>query len=132
LVNFATIGLPQAAIVVIAMRRSFISSRPDVAQRYVDSIVEGTAVFRRNRTLGLKEIGTILKSDDQVGIAAAYDYTNTDVIMPLDPTPKVELFKPLQDTLCNSRKIEAACNMDLSKVIEPSLVQSAVKRGLNK
>ncbi|HTE86256.1 MAG TPA: ABC transporter substrate-binding protein [Dehalococcoidia bacterium] len=132
LVNFATIGLPPAAIVVIAMKRSFITSRPDIAQRYIDSIVEGTVAFRRNRALGLKQIGTILKSDDQVGIAAAYDYVNTDVIMPLDTTPKAELFKPLQDTLCNSRKIEAACSMDLSKVIEASLVQSSVKKGLAK
>jgi ABC-type nitrate/sulfonate/bicarbonate transport system substrate-binding protein len=132
LANFATIGLPPAAIVVICMQRSFISSHRDVAQRYVDSIVQGTVLFRRNRALALKQIGIILKSDDQTGIADAYDYVNTDVIMPLDPTPKPELFKPLQDTLCNSRKIEAACSFDLSKLLDPSLAQDSIKRGLNK
>jgi len=132
LANFATIGLPPAAIVTICMQRSWMSSHQDVAQRYVDSIVQGTVVFRHNRTLGLKEVGTVLKSDDQTGIADAYDYINTDVVMPLDPTPKPELFKPLQDTLCNSRKIEAACSYDLTKMLDPSFVQSAIKRGLNK
>jgi NitT/TauT family transport system substrate-binding protein len=132
LVNFATIGLPPAAIVTICMQRSWLSSHTDAAQRYVDSFIQGTVLFRHDRTVGLKEVGTILKSDDQKGIADAYDYVNTDVIMPLDPTPKPEWFKPLQDTLCNSRKIEAACNYDVSKCLEPSLVQSAVKRGINK
>lgn len=132
LVNFATMGLPPAAIVMVAMKRSFITSQRDVAQRYVDSMVQGTVAFRRNRQLGLKQVSTILKSDDQTGVAAAYDYVNTDVIMPLDTTPKPELFKPLQDTLCNSRKIESACNYDLSRLVDQSLIQSSIKRGLAK
>lgn len=132
LLDFAGMGLPGAATVGMSMRRSFIAAHHDVAQRYVDSIIEGTVVFRRNRTLGLRLIGTILKTDDQAGIAAYYDYVNSDTIMPLAPVPKAELFKPLQDTLCNSRKIEAACNFDLNKAVDPSLVESAVKRGLNK
>jgi len=132
LVDFANMGLPQAATVGIATRRSFIAAHTDVVQRYIDSIVAGTVLFRRDKALGLKEIAVILKNDDQPGLNASYDYVNSDLIMPLAPTPKPELLKPLQDTLCNGRNIAAACNFDLTKAVDTSFVDSAVKRGLAK
>lgn len=132
LLDFANMGLPPAATVTIATTRSYIAAHADVVQRYIDSIIEGTVLFRHDKALALKEMAAILKSDDQVGLNANYDYVNSDIIMPLAPTPKPELFKPLQDTLCNSRKIEAACNFDLTKVVDSSFVDSAVKRGLTK
>jgi NitT/TauT family transport system substrate-binding protein len=132
LVDFADMGLPAAATVGIATRRSYIAAHADIVQRYIDSIVEGTVLFRHDRALALKEIAVILKSNDQVGLAANYDYVNSDTIMPLAPTPKPEFFKPLQDTLCNGNKIAAACSFDLTKVVDTSFVDSAVKRGLTK
>jgi ABC-type nitrate/sulfonate/bicarbonate transport system substrate-binding protein len=132
LVDFAEMGLPPAATVAIATRRSYITAHSDVVQRYIDSIIEGTVLFRRNRALAVTDIGVILKSDDQAGIAANYDYVNSDTIMPLAPAPKPELMKPLQDTLCNGRKIEAVCNFDLTKSVDTTFVDNAVKRGLTK
>ena len=132
LVDFASLGLPPAATVATSMRRSFIAARHDVAQKYVDSLVQGTALFRKDRAVGLKALATAYKSDDQAGLAAAYDYTNRDATLPLEPLPKSEQFQALQDVLCKSRKIEAACSFDLTKAYDASLVQSAVKRGLAK
>jgi len=128
LYDLGALKLP-ASQTVIAVTRSFLGSRRDVAQRVIDSVVTGTAHLRRDRALAIATLKKWLKSNDDRAMAAAYDKYALPVI-PVLPFPTVEQFKDSQNAL--GAKNAQVLSYELSKLLEPALVQSAADRGADK
>ena len=129
LFDFATLNLEYCNS-VITLQRSYLASHRDLVQRYIDSMIVGIARYKQDKPTSLQELAKLYQTDDQVGLNVAYDYYTQDSVMPRLPYPKPEQFKISLDVLC--KKVQNACNYDVSKVLDTSFVQSAANRGLDK
>lgn len=110
----------------IYFQRSFVASRRDVAQKVVDSVVQSIAAIKRDRTQSIAVMRQRLKSDDEPGLNAAYEFFSKE--FPSLPYPKPEYFAEAITTL--GKNNEKMRNFDVSKVLDQSFVQSAADRGL--
>ncbi|HEY8693140.1 MAG TPA: ABC transporter substrate-binding protein [Chloroflexota bacterium] len=127
LFNTAAAKLP-AASNCIYTPRSYASSQHDIVQHYVDSLVESVARNTVDKPLAVAAIKKNLKVDDKAA-EATYEYYKSGVF-PALPFPKVEYFADVKATL--GQKNPKALDFDVSKVVDPSFVQSAADHGLDK
>ncbi len=128
LLDLAALGLPAASQSQVS-RRSYVAANHDVAQRYVDSIVEAIALARRDRDLTVEVLKKYYRSTDDQVMGQTYDYYVGRVIPSL-PYPKAEQFKDAQAVLGASN--EQVRQFDLDQLLDPSFVQSAADRGLDR
>jgi NitT/TauT family transport system substrate-binding protein len=128
LVNMAAEKLPNANGSTIG-QRSWINANKAVVQRYVDSLVIADQRIRKDKPGTIKIMEKYLKSEDERGMSAAYDFYVNDVY-PTAPYPTPEQFADSITEL--SKKNPALKNFDVSKILDRSFVQSAVDRGLTK
>jgi hypothetical protein len=70
-----------------------------------------------------------LDESDQTLVGRTYDYF-VQTVTPSQPYPRPEQFADVLAAL--AQRNEAARSIDLNKVLDPSFVQSAVDRGLDK
>ncbi|HLQ35483.1 MAG TPA: ABC transporter substrate-binding protein [Chloroflexota bacterium] len=110
-------------------RRSYINSNREAVQKYVDSLVQSIARVKKDKPFAVSVLKKYFKSEDDNAMSVAYDYAVSKVI-PSQPIPKPEQLKDAQDVI--AQKNEKAKGVDLSKLVDPSFVQSAVERGLDK
>lgn len=115
---------------VVEMKRSYVEANHALVQNYVDSIIEATFLFRKDKEASLQELAKIYKGNDTAGYTVAYDYYSQPNVTVVPPTPKPEYFKSAIEILC--KKEPKACNYDASKIVDESFVQNAVSRGLTK
>ncbi len=128
LYDLGALNLP-ASQTVVAVPRSLIASRRDVVQRLVDSIVAATVRMRKDRAFAVATLRKWLKSNDDRAMSATYEKYAVPLI-PVLPFPKVEQFRDSQETLgAKNEKVKA---YDLTRLLDPSFVQSAADRGLDK
>ena len=113
----------------LVMQRSFLTGNRDVVQRVVDSVVQATARIKQDKAFSVDIMKKHLKSDDDVGMSAAYDFYAAKVFPSL-PFPKPEYFQEAVATL--SQKNDKIKNFDINTALDQSLVQSAADRGLDK
>jgi NitT/TauT family transport system substrate-binding protein len=111
------------------VRRSYINSNRDVVQKYVDSLVQGIARDKKDKPFAVNVLKKYFKSDDDNAMGVAYDYAINKVI-PSQPFPKAEQLKDAKDVI--AQKNPKVADLDLTKLVDPSFVQSAVDRGLDK
>lgn len=111
----------------IVVQRSYLSSHHDVMQRYIDSVVQGMVRMRQDRAFSIDVLKKYFQSDDQAAMEAAYDY-HVQKVYPQVPTLSASQFEDSVTQL--SQENPRIKDVDLSKVIDNSLVQSAVDRGL--
>lgn len=110
--------------------RAWLNTHHDQAQGLVDSLVQATALLRRDRTFGVSAIEQYVQYD-QATAEDAYDYFyTTDVLTPRLPYPDVEQFTDTQKQLGQTN--EAVQSYDVTKLLDRSFVQSAADRGLDK
>jgi NitT/TauT family transport system substrate-binding protein len=111
----------------IVVQRSWLKANRDVAQRYIDSLVEAAARSRQDKQLAIKVLQKYLNTDDQRSLEATYDFFVGSVI-PSYPTVSTGQFADTIAQLAstNSRVKE----FDLSSILDNSLVQSAIDRNL--
>ena len=128
LYDLAALNLP-ASQTVIAVQRSLLTSKREVVQRFVDSVVTATARIRKDRSFSIATLKKWLKSTDDRAMTATYEKYAVPII-PTLPYPKAEQFKDSQETL--GAKNDKVKTFDLSKLLDPSFVQSAADRGLDK
>ena len=102
--------------------RAYVTAHKDVAQAYVNSIIEGIAKLKADRTLAISVLGKRIKSDDQQAMGVAYDFY-TKEIFPTYPEPKTELFQDAIDGL--SKEDPKIKSFDPNKIVEPSFVKNA-------
>jgi NitT/TauT family transport system substrate-binding protein len=112
----------------IYFQRPFVTSQHQTAQKFVDSIVQSIAKIKQDRAQSVSLMKKYLKSDDDAGMNAAYDFYSKE--FPALPYPKLEYFKEAVTTLGSNN--EKMANFDVSKVLDQSFVQSAADRGLDK
>ena len=129
LFDFTNLNLPNAQA-CISTTRTYINAHREAVQAYIDSIVEGNVQFKKDRTVALQELGKVYKTDDQAGLSLAYDFYKAENAMPALPYPKLDALQATRDSLCKTNS--QICSVDISKVVDPSFVQSASDRGLGK
>jgi NitT/TauT family transport system substrate-binding protein len=126
---FDPAGIPFAAASTV-MPKAWIAANRDVAQRYVDSIIQSIARQKKDKAGTIAAMKDFLGVSDQQVLEVTYDYFSQDKITLSQPYPKAELFAIQLEQI--AKQNAAAKGFDISKVIDPSLVDSAVKRGLDK
>jgi NitT/TauT family transport system substrate-binding protein len=128
LAKMADLNLPTTATAIV-VTRAFVTANRAVVQRYVDSIVEAIAKARADRAGTIAALKKYLKSEDDKGMQAAYDwYVGTVLKDP--PTPTAAQLAGIQDVV--SKFNEKVKTVDPAKIIDDSFVKSALDRGLLK
>ena len=128
LFDLAQLKLP-AAQTVIAVRASWLAGHHDVAQRYVDSIVQAIARAKKDKAFAVGVMKKYFKSDDEQAMSIAYDFFMSQVTPSL-PYPKAEQFADSQHFLGQNNK--RVHDYPISKLINDSFMRSAANRGLDK
>ncbi|HLY79240.1 MAG TPA: ABC transporter substrate-binding protein [Caulobacteraceae bacterium] len=118
-----------AANSTIDMTRSYLSQNHDVAQAFIDSIVLATARARADKPFTVNVLKKYYKSDDTDAMNLAYDFWMGEVIPSL-PYPKVEQFADAKAE--QAKTTPSVANLDVPKLLDPSFVQSAADRALDK
>jgi NitT/TauT family transport system substrate-binding protein len=126
--DFAKEGGAYAGDVTV-VRRDYLNQHRDVVQKYIDSMVQGVARFKADRTFAIQVARKYLDEPDEQLVGRTYDYF-AQTVTPSQPFPKPEHFVELLAAL--ARRNENAKGVDLNKVLDQSLVQSAIERGLDK
>lgn len=121
-------GVPFAAASTV-MQKSWIASNHSVAQRYVDSIVQAIARIKHDKPFTIQVLRDFLGSPPDDVLNVTYDYYVQDKIVPPLPFPKAEYYSIQLDQISKSN--DAAKNFDLTKLVDPSFVESAATRKLN-
>jgi NitT/TauT family transport system substrate-binding protein len=124
LYDLAAQKLPSVGTAVV-VQRSWLNGNKDVAQRYIDSLVQAVAKSRSNKELAMTVLQKYLKNDDQRALGVTYDFFVGQV------TPQYPLIKPEQFT--DALKYLSASNekikdFDLSTILDNSFAQSAFDR----
>src|SRR5579864_7288581 len=126
--DFAPNAGPYAGDLVVVKRDNLKQNR-DVVQRYVDALVQGIARFKADRASAIQIDKKYLEETDDALVARTYDYFIQSVT-PSQPFPRPEQFPEVIAAL--GKNNEAIKNLDVTSALDPSLVQSAVDRGLDK
>jgi NitT/TauT family transport system substrate-binding protein len=128
LLDLADLKLPSASTGVV-VQGAWLTSHRAEAQKYMDSIISSIARLRKDKPFALDVLRKYLKLDDQRLLEATYDaYVGKS--LPSLPYPKPELFG---DSIAQlSEKNPKAKTYDLNKLLDPSFVQSAADRGIDK
>ncbi|HTE86057.1 MAG TPA: ABC transporter substrate-binding protein [Dehalococcoidia bacterium] len=120
----------QFALQVLVLQRSYLASHRDVAQRFVDAFVEAVARERADKAFTIEVIKKYIQVDDAPTLNAIYDAYSKDSVAPVYPFPKPEGFAiPLDEVI---KRDEKAKGFDVTKSLDPSLVQSAFDRKVGK
>jgi NitT/TauT family transport system substrate-binding protein len=126
LFNIADLGIPTANATIVA-QRSWINDHKDLFQAWNDSIVEAIALARAHPEVGLPVMKDFLQSDDDELMRETYDFW-INTVLKEPPALSPNQFSDTIDALsANNPKIK---EVDVSRMIDTSFIQSAVDRGL--
>ncbi len=128
LLDMAAQKIP-AANSTIVVSRAYLGGHKDLAQAYIDSIVQGTARARADKAATVNALKKYYKSDDTRAMEAAYDFWVGEVIPPLPFARPEQFAQTQQDMAKDNPKVK---DLDVAKLIDSSFVQSAASRGLDK
>jgi NitT/TauT family transport system substrate-binding protein len=128
LAKMADLNLPTAATTIV-VTRAYVNSNKAVVQRYVDSIVQAIAKARADRPGTIAALKKYLKSEDDKGMQAAYDwYVGTVLKDP--PIPTAAQLAGIQEVVAKFN--DKVKSVDPAKIVDDSFVKSALDRGLLK
>jgi len=128
LYDLAAQKLPSANTAVV-VQGTYITQNREVVQRYVDSLTQAIVRERNDKAFALTVLQKYLKTDDQKALNAAYDFYSKSV---LPQTPEVRPDHFADSVITLGATNEKVKSFDLSKLLDNSFVQDAVKRGLDK
>jgi NitT/TauT family transport system substrate-binding protein len=126
LFDLAALKLPAANTVLVG-QRAWVGANHDTVQRVVDSLVQAIARIRADKPLAVSVLKKYYQSDDDEAMSGTYDFFSHEVL-PAIPLPAAEQFNDALTIL--GEKNERIKSIDVSKLIDPSFVRSAVDRGL--
>jgi len=119
----------QTTATAIVVTRSYVVANRAVVQRYVDSIVQAIAKARADRPGTIAALKKYLKSEDDKGMQAAYDwYVGTVLKDP--PLPTAAQLAGIQEVVAKFN--DKVRTVDPAKIVDDSFVKSALDRGLLK
>lgn len=128
LFDLAGLKLPAANTVLVG-QRSWVTANRETTQKFVDSIVMAISRMRADKPFTVEVLKKYFQSEDDEAISGAYDFFTREVT-PAVPMPKPEQFADAMAILGDSN--EKVRSVDVSRIIDPSFIQSAVDRGLSK
>jgi NitT/TauT family transport system substrate-binding protein len=128
LFDMSKLGLPGSTVVLV-VQRTYLNQHRDVVQRFVDGVVEALAREKQDRPNSVKLLEKYLQTQDEAGMNAAFDYYMQNVL-PALPFPKIEQFGDAQRTTAAVNP--KAGDVRIESFLDPSFVQSAADRGLDK
>ncbi len=128
LFDMTTLRIPNAQG-VIATSRAYAKDRPDVIQRFMDSLIESIARSKNDRAGSLPVLKAQLKLEDDAIVAATYDFFIGEVV-PNVPTPTAAQFADGISIL--SRQNDKLRGFDVARFIDTSYLDNSLKRGLHK
>ena len=126
--ELSTTKLP-AATQVETVLRPYVTAHRDVVQAYMDSIIEGVAAAKADRTQTVSVLEKSYKSSDDKAMNAAYDFY-TGSVLPALPFPKPDQFADAQALLGATN--DQVRQYKIDSLLDPSFVQDAANRGLGK
>jgi ABC-type nitrate/sulfonate/bicarbonate transport system substrate-binding protein len=126
--ELSTTKLP-AATQVETVLRPYVTAHRDVVQAYMDSIIEGVAAAKADRTQTVSVLEKSYKSSDDKAMNAAYDFY-TGSVLPALPFPKPDQFADAQALLGATN--DQVRRYKIDSLLDPSFVQDAANRGLGK
>ncbi len=128
LYDLASQKLPSANTSVVVTRK-FMTENKAVVQRYVDALVLGIKKMKADRDFGIATLKKYFKSTDDKAMGATYDFY-AKLVTATQPFARPEMFADAQTILGATNA--AVKSYDVTKMLDTSLVQSAVDRGLDK
>jgi NitT/TauT family transport system substrate-binding protein len=131
LANFDKLGVEYPYTSVVLMRQT-VAKNPDLVERFLRCIVEGTYIFKTNKTKTLAVFKRYMKgADDDI---LEQTYQNTRATLEDAPHPSVQVVKVALDML--SLQYPQAKQTDANLIVEPSFMKkiedSGFVRGLYK
>jgi NitT/TauT family transport system substrate-binding protein len=126
LFDLAQKKLPAASNAIV-VKRDWLASHRDTAQRYIDGTIQGVAREKKDKAAGIASLKKWLKLDDQEALNQTWDYYANQVHT-TQPYPVREQFVDAQTVL--GKKNPKILNYDLSNLLDASLVKSAVDRNV--
>ncbi|HLY67222.1 MAG TPA: hypothetical protein VKU60_16920, partial [Chloroflexota bacterium] len=126
--DLAADKIPNAQNTVTVTGTWLKSNRP-IAQKLVDSLVQGLARVKHDKAFTEQVMRKYLKLDDQNALDVTYDYFATEV---WPDYPHVTADQLADGKAELSKKNDKLKNFDVSKMIDDSFVQDAEKRGVAK
>jgi NitT/TauT family transport system substrate-binding protein len=128
LFDMASLKLPTVNNGVV-VQRSYLQAHRDVLQRYIDALVQGIARMKKDKPFTIGVLQKYLKVDDEQELSTTYDYATTNLF----PSQPYVTTDQLNDTVQVLGKNNARVrSVDLNRMIDNSLVRSAVSRHLDK
>ncbi|HYY53885.1 MAG TPA: ABC transporter substrate-binding protein [Candidatus Dormibacteraeota bacterium] len=128
LFDMAAQKLPSANTAVV-VKKTWLDQNKDVAQRYIDAIVQAWAREKKDKEFSVTVLKKYYKSTDDQAMTEAYEFFSGRVASQ-PPLASPANFKDAQETLgAKDPKVKA---FDVSKMIDNSFVQNALDRGLDK
>ena len=112
----------------ITAKRAWLSANRDVAQRYIDSLVETISLLKSDKAGAEDVLKKELKIDDQKTLDGTYDASTK--LFPSLPYARTEHFADSLKVL--TPKNPKLANFDVAKILDESFVKSAGDRGLAK
>lgn len=126
LFDLSDLDLP-ASTAVMAARRTDLAERRPLLQAFVDAMVEAIALQRRDPERAQAVLGRWLKTDDREALAEAWSFYIEKV---LSPIPRLEVDQLEAARLLLGAQSPRIAQYDPRLLIDNSLVDSAVARGL--
>lgn len=126
LLDLAAAKLPAVNNTLVA-RRGWLSANKDVAQKYVNALVEGIVLGRKDKASSIEMIQKYLKGrgGDKRALDDTYDFYFKQVFR-VPPVTTSELFRDSIDQL--TKKEPKASTFDVNKIIDNSFAEAASKR----
>lgn len=126
LFDMAALKIP-AVNNAISVKNSYLQSHHDAAQRFVDALVEGLALVKKNREATMQVIGKHLKISDPQVLDATYAF-DTSELFPALPYVRADQLQATVQVL--SQRNHKVSGVNLNQMLDNSFVQSAADRNV--
>ncbi|MCA1647988.1 MAG: ABC transporter substrate-binding protein [Chloroflexi bacterium] len=109
----------------IVVQRAWLNANHEVAQRYIDSIVQAIARSKQSKEQSLPVLQKYLKNDDPRALGVTYDFF-VGTVTPNYPVVRADLFgDAIEQLSATNDKIKS---FDINKILDNQYVQSAMDR----
>jgi NitT/TauT family transport system substrate-binding protein len=112
---------------LLVIPRAWLNAHHDTAQQWVDSLVDARALLQRDKPAALASLKTGMKLDDPESLNGVYDYFVSSI---LAPVPYIQPEHLANDIAVITQQTGKLKDLDLTKILDNSLVKSAADRGL--
>ena len=120
--------MPDTTAIAI-VSKPWLNAKRGVAQRFMDALVQGIAREKQDKPLSITALKRGLQLDNEADLSATYDFYASSVLAS-EPYVKAEQFADVVSVIvAQSGKLK---DFDVNSVIDSSLLQSSIQRGLTK